>query len=152
MKVIALAGLVSIEKIQLTIDLATYYTWQTQQSVTIVDNIARLAIDPVQLSDETLIRITGDITDTLADVLRDIDSDIVILAISESAELDNLFITLDIVSENLPIELISIGLVDLRTCDCFPHLREKIEDYANVHLLAPFNVDDVVALIEGSAG
>lgn len=153
MKVIALIGLVSIEKIQLTTDLATHYTWHTDKSVTIIDNVARLAIDPVQLSDEPLVRINGDLTDSLADHLQSANSDIVLIAVSETAELDNLFVTLDIISENLPhIDLTTLGLIDLRTCDCFPNLREKLEDYADVHLLAPFDVQEVISLIEGSMG
>lgn len=152
-KVIALVGLVSIEKIQLTIDLATHYTWETDQTVTVIDNVARLAIDPAQLSDEPLLRITGDITKTLTDTLRDVDTDIIIIAVSESAELDTLFVSLDIMSETLPnIDLTTIGLVDLRTCDCFPNLREKLEDYADIHVLAPFNAEVVVGAIEGTIG
>ena len=153
MKVIALIGLVSIEKIQLVVDLATYYTWQTDKSVTVIDNVARLAIDRAQLSDEPLIRIAGDISDTLTTYLETIDSDVVLVAVSESAELDSLFIALDVVTETLPhVDLITVGLVDLRTCDCFPNLRVKLEDYADVNVLAPFNIEEVISIIEGSVG
>jgi|GEM_PF-1559421 len=153
MNVIPLIGLVSIEKIQLTIELATYYTWQTDKSVTVIDNVARLAIDPAQLSDEPLTRVTGDITNTLTDTLRECDTDVVIVAVSEAAELDNLFVGLDIMTETLPdINLTTVGLVDLRTCDCFPNLREKLEDYADVHFLAPFNAEEVISTIEGAVG
>lgn len=153
MKVIALIGLVAIEKIQLAVELATYYTWQTDKTVTVIDNVARLAIDPAQLSDEPLIRISGDITEQLADHLKTIETDMLLIAVSESAELDNLFIALDIITETLPdVDLITIGLVDLRTCDCFPNLRVKLEDYADVHFLAPFNAEEVVGAIEGTVG
>ena len=148
MKVVALVGLVSIEKIQLVIDLATHYTWNTDKSVTVIDNIARLAIDPVQLSDEPLIRVNGDITVGLVDRVRDLDSDIVLMAVSESAELDNLFISLDMMTEELPqVQLITIGLIDLRTCDCFPQIRENLEDYTDLHFLAPFDVNAILSII-----
>jgi len=149
--VIALVGLVSIEKIQLVIEVATHYTWDTDKTVTIIDNVARLAIDPVQLSDEPLIRVNGDLTDGLVDHLHDINSDIVLIAVSETAELDNLFVSLDIITEQLPhIKLVTIGLIDLRTCDCFPHIRETIEDYADVHFLAPFDVNAIIGVINGN--
>mgnify|MGYP003640109779 CR=1 FL=1 len=148
MKVVVLIGLVSIEKIQLVIELATHYTWETDKTVTVIDNVARLAIDPVQLSDEPLIRVNNDITEGLTDRIRDINSDIVLIAVSESAELDNLFVSLDIMTEALPhVDLLTIGLIDLRTCDCFPNIREKLEDYADVHFLAPFDVDGVIGVI-----
>lgn len=148
MKVVALIGLLSIEKIQLTIDLATHFTWNMNQSVTIIDNVSRMAIDPVHLNDEPLIRIKGDITQNLTDTLATIQSDIVLIAVSETAELDSLFITLDMMTGQLPqVDLITIGLIDLRTCDCFPHLREKLEDYADVGFLAPFDVDEVLEVI-----
>jgi len=148
MRVVAFVGLVSIEKIQLVIELATHYTWETDKTITIIDNVARLAIDPVQLSDEPLIRINDDLTERLTDRIRDINSDIVLIAVSESAELDKLFIALDIMSEKLPhIDLLTIGLIDLRTCDCFPQIRENLEDYAEVHFLAPFDVSEVITVI-----
>lgn len=148
MKVIALIGLVIIEKIQLTIDLATHITWKTDFDVTIIDNGARMVIDPVHLSDEPLIRVSGDITDSLADVLQSISTEIVLVAVSETAELDNLFVTLDIIAERMSdIDLTTIGLIDLRTCDCFPHLREKLEDYADVHFLAPFELSEVLNVL-----
>ena len=148
MKVVALIGLVSIEKIQLVTQLASHYNWNTDQSLTIIDNVARMAIDPVNLSDETLIRVNGDITAGLVDLLHDVQTDVVLIAVSEAAELDNLFISLDIMTEELPhVELKTLGLIDLRTCDCFPHLREKLEDYADVHFLAPFDVHEILGVI-----
>ena len=147
MKVIALIGLVAIEKIEIMTQLATHYTWDTDNSVTIIDNVARLAIDPASLSDEPLIRVNGDITGGLVDILRDIQTDIVLLAVSETAELDHLFVSLDLMTEQLPhIDLITIGLIDLRTCDCFPRIRERLEDYADVHFLAPFDVNEILGV------
>ena len=151
MKVIALVGLVSIEKIQLTIQLATYFTWDTDKTVTVIDNVSRMAIDYAELNDEPLIRINGDITHNLVDRLADIHTDIVLMAVSEAAELDNLFVSLDMMTEQLPdVDLTTIGLIDLRTCDCFPHLREKLEDYADVHFLAPFDVNNLLKTINQS--
>lgn len=151
MKVIALIGLVAIEKIQLVIEVATHYTWETDKTVTVIDNVARLAIDRVQLSDEPLIRVNGDITEGLVDKVRNINSDIVLMAVSESAELDNLFVSLDIMTEQLPhIDLTTIGLIDLRTCDCFPQLRENLEDYTDVHFLAPFDVNAMISIINNN--
>ncbi len=153
MKVIALIGLVAIEKIQLTVDLATYYTWQTDKTVTVIDNVSRLAIDPAQLSDEPLIRVKDELRETLIDQLPQINSDVVIVAVSEAAELDQLFISLDVMTETIAdVDLVTVGLVDLRTCDCFPNLRVKLEDYADMHFLAPFNAEDIIGVIEGAVG
>lgn len=148
MRVIAFVGLVSIEKIQLIIELATYYTWDTQLSVTVIDNVSRLTIDRAELNDEPLIRVNGDITQELTEQLADTESDIVLIAVSENAELDNLFIAFDMMREQLSqLDLTTVGLVDLRTCDCFPNLREKLESYTDVHFLAPFNVNNVLKAI-----
>lgn len=148
MKVVALIGLISIEKVQLTIQLANHFTWDTNQTVSVIDNVARMAIDRAELGDEPLIRVGGDITKRLVDLLADMSTDIVLMAVSEAAELDDLFVALDIMTEQLPhIDLLTIGLIDLRTCDCFPHLREKLEDYADVHVLAPFDVNKILGVI-----
>jgi len=148
MKVIALIGLVSIEKIELAIQLATHYTWETDQSVTLIDNVTRLAIDAARLSDEPLIRVKDDISEKLVDVLHNVHTDIAIVAVTETAELDKLFFNLEGLLNYMPdIELHTVGLIDTRTCDCFPHLRQKLEAYADVHFLAPFDVHEVLEVI-----
>jgi NAD(P)-dependent dehydrogenase (short-subunit alcohol dehydrogenase family) len=151
-KVIALVGLVSIEKIQVALELAQHYS-QAGHTVSIIDNVARLAIDRAQVGDESLQRINGDIIPLLGDVIPRQDADTLILAISENAGLDALFVALDILTEQHPtLDLMTVGLIDLRTCDCFPHLREKLEDYTDVHFLALFNVTHIVGAIEGTVG
>ena len=145
MNLIAFIGLVTIEKIRLVQDLARYYTWDAGQSVTIIDNVARMAIDPVHLSGETLIRFEDDISDKLAFILKEHGDDVVLLAISETAHLDELLVTFDEVTTTNPdIQLHTIGLLDLRTCDCFPHYREQLESYTETTLLAPFSVNAVL--------
>lgn len=149
MKLIALIGLVSIEKIELAIALATHYTWESDESVMLIDNVARLAIDRARLSDEPLIRVKDDLSEKLVDVLQDVHTDVVIMAVSEAAELDKLFFNLEGLLVQMPdIDLRTLGLIDLRTCDCFPHLREKLENYSDVHFLAPFDVNAVIEAVE----
>ena len=141
MKWIVLVGLVAIEKIQLTVELATHYTNQGKR-VTVIDNVSRLAIDPELLQGEALVRISGDILPKLADLRETVNSDVTLLALSETANLDDLFIAL---SEFEDIQ--TIGLLDLRTCDCFPHYREQLEANVDVTLYAPFELAHVLEAV-----
>ena len=54
MKLIALLGLVTVEKLQLVVQMADYYTRYTGQTVSIIDNMIGLTVDPVYLNDELL--------------------------------------------------------------------------------------------------
>jgi len=138
MQLIALLGLVSIEKIDLAVELGQHITSEGLSAV-VIDNGARLALDAERLGTETLIRLKGDLQHYLLDTLAHIEADVVILLVSEAAPLEASVLLLHDASDRCDIELQIIGLADLRTCDCFPHLREQLDDYADVSFLAPFD-------------
>jgi hypothetical protein len=143
MKVIVMAGLVTVEKIELASELATAFKKQVQ-SVVILDNIARLAIDQANF-DVPVRRIAGDITIQLKDVLYNLDADIVLLALSEQVHPDDLFIAIDSLSDTIrEIDVRTLALIDVRTCDCFPHLRESLEQNADVSIHLPYKLDEVL--------
>lgn len=144
MKLIALTGLVSIEKRDLTLELAQHYR-DTGQRVAIVDNIARLPIDPELTGGETLLRVEGDITPNLAALLENSSADIVILAVSERMHPETWLAALDNLREIRPdIEAQTTALIDLRTCDCFPNVRELLERYADKVVMLPYRLAQVV--------
>ncbi len=138
---IVLVGLVAIEKIHLTVELATHYTNQGKR-VTVIDNVSRLEIDPELLQGEEVIRLSGDILPKLSELHETVDSAVTLVALSETANLDEVFIAL---SELEDVQI--IGLLDLRTCDCFPQYREQIESDADVTLYAPFEIEQVLEAV-----
>lgn len=148
MKVIVLTGLVSIEKAQLTHDLATYF--RNDKHVTIIDNIARQAID--DSSEAVKIkRYSDDISKKLGDVLQETPSEVVILALSEQAHPEKIFIALDDLQEQRDDwQIYILALIDTRTCDCFPNVREALELYADVSIMMPYNLDEVLTYVNSA--
>lgn len=143
MWLIALTGLVSVEKIQLTIELAGYFNQQGKQ-VTVVDNIARLAIDPVHLSSTALIRRDGDILNDLNVLLRTLESEqieVIIFAASENASPEAMFAALADLSQ---VRVTTVAMIDVRTCDCFPNLRRALEDHADLVVNVPYEFSGVI--------
>lgn len=145
MKLIVLTGLVVIEKMHLTQELATHFE-KRGKKVFILDNIARLPMKH-EISNVVVQRITGDITIQLKDILHNLDADIVLLASSEQGHPDNLFTTFDTLSDTLDINILTLALIDLRTCDCFPTVRETLEQYADVSILLPYKMDEVLTYV-----
>lgn len=141
MKLIVLTGLVVIEKINLTVELADFYLKQGQ-SVSIIDNIARIPID-TEVAPVMPVRINGDITQQTK-IIAEQNSDIVLLAVSESTNPDTLFTSLELLRDTLPnLEIFTIALIDLRTCDCFPNVRERLELYADQVVMMPYKLEEV---------
>ncbi len=130
MLLIVLTGLVSVEKTQLAVHLARHYAEQGQR-VTVLDNIARLPMDSDPF-DQPPMRIAGDISRLLPQVLDHVQADVAILAASEAANPDDLFVALDALHDTHPaIRPWTVALIDTRTCDCFPQIRERLEMYAD---------------------
>lgn len=146
MKVIVLTGLVSIEKAQLARDLAGHFS--SDNNVTIIDNIARLAIDPI--NDAQIKRYEEDITKKLAEVLYAVPADIAVVAISEQAHPEKLFIALDDLQEQSDWQIYTLALIDTRTCDCFPNVREALELYADISVMMPYKIDEVLTYVDNS--
>ncbi len=130
MKLMVLTGLVSVEKAAAAAYLAKHYAEQGQR-VTVLDNVARIPMD-VTLFAQAPQRITGDISRVLPQVLDHVQGDVVILAVSEAANPDDVYVALDALKETHPhIAVKTIALIDTRTCDCFPQIRERLELYAD---------------------
>jgi hypothetical protein len=134
MQLIALAGLVSVEKIQLTIELAKHFTSE-EKTVAIVDNVSRLQIE----ADVPLYRV--ETLNELNTRLRTIKEQIVLFAVSETVSPEALLDTLD---ELTGIDITTLAMIDTRTCDCFPNLRVAFEDYADLVVNVPYELSEVV--------
>lgn len=141
MRVIVLTGLVSVEKAQLAQDLA--HEFQAEQSVTIIDNIARL---PIDTSLPALIkRFEGDIVPQFAEIVSEAHSDILIIALSEQTHPEKLFVATDNLREANPDwQIYTLAMIDIRTCDCFPNVRQALEMYADISVMIPYQLDDIV--------
>ena len=135
-RLIALTGLVSVEKAEIAQALAHHYATQGS-TVTLIDNIARFAIES-----ETAIRLNGDIAHYLAPTLDHIASDVVVLAAAETANPDDLFTALDALHAEYAVY--TLALIDTRTCDCFPALRQALETYADAVIQLPTEFDTVL--------
>lgn len=130
MQVIALTGLVSVEKIQLTLWLAKRLH-AAGQRVALLDNLARLRLDPVPGVPARLIRHAGALSG-LAGMLLPLvpDTDVVLVAVAEDADPEQLFATLSELPA--PLHTLAVAILDLRTCDCFPGLRLLLEAHADL--------------------
>lgn len=143
MKLVVLAGLITVEKIQLARELASFFKQQALK-VLVLDNVARLPMKPGNF-DVPVQRITDDITIQLKHLLQNSDADLLILALSEQIHPDDCFIMLENLSDTIAeIDIRSIALLDTRTCDCFPNLRENLEQYADLSIYLPYRLDEVL--------
>jgi hypothetical protein len=149
MQLLVLTGLVSVEKTEIAAHLAQQYAEQGQR-VTVLDNIARVPMEADSFAQPPM-RITGDISRLLPQVLDHVASDVVILAASEAVNPDDLFVALDALHDTHPhIDVRTIALIDTRTCDCFPQIRERLEMYADQVLNLPLDVEGSIDLDSGS--
>lgn len=130
-RIIALLGLVTVEKIDVAVRLA-----QHMPGCTVIDNIARMGINP-DLLPETVryMRVTVDLSAQLATIVEHTEGDLLI-AFSENEHPEASIAALDELS-NITV----IALIDERTCDCFPELGQMLKDYADITLYPPFNLD-----------
>jgi hypothetical protein len=135
---------VTAEKIELVLELARQHA-DAGRTVTVIDNVRRLKVDRAGLASVELIRLDGDLRDHLVEVVESMTSDVVLLAVSETARLDDLFVLLNDLRDQLPeVAVQTLALIDTRTCDCFPQLREQLEDYADVVVNLPVGADEVM--------
>lgn len=147
MKVIMLTGLVSVEKAQLTQDLARYFV--QNKSVTVIDNIARLEIDdlPEHVQRQSITSDTA--SDFVMAITQILSSDVVIAAVSEQTHPEKLFVALDNLKEQQSEwEIYTLAMIDTRTCECFPNVRQALEMYADASLMMPYELDDVIHYVD----
>jgi hypothetical protein len=144
MKLIMLAGLVAIEKHQLAGELAAHYTQQGQR-VTVFDNVARLALQPDQLGYGEVVRLPGDAFTQLPALLESSAADVLLLAVSENINPEQVYLMRETLSENYPLlEVHTVAIIDLRTCDCFPQTRLEYEQTADVIVMLPYDLERVI--------
>jgi hypothetical protein len=137
MELIVLTGLVLVEKINLTIDLARHFQ-QAGRTVTVLDNVSRLPIAWDRF--EPVVRL-DDLQRDLQPALAQVASEVALLAVSETVPPDDLLLLLDDLPE---VNVQIIALIDTRTCDCFPQLRVILEDHADVVIHLPVEFAEVV--------
>lgn len=126
-RVIALLGLVTVEKIDVAIQLAHQFP-----HATLIDNINRMTINPQNLPDSSrYLRVTHDLNTTLMHTSGDL-----IIAFSENDHPESQIALLDDLQKT---DVTIIALIDNRTCDCFPELRQILHAYADIVLYPPFN-------------
>lgn len=134
----AVMGLVVQEKINYVRDRAAYLHEQGQR-VRVLDNIARLSIDPASVPCPVE-RISG--TLQAQRITRHASStDEILLAVSETAHPDEIFAKLAWLTD---IQLTTVALIDTRTCDCFPHVRKTLEALADSVIHLPYEREDVL--------
>lgn len=144
MRLIVLAGLVSVEKIELAVELGQYLV-DTGSTVTIIDNVRRLAVDEFGLNSTALIRLGGELRDSLLSALEAATTDVALLAVAETMPPDDLFLLLHDLRDSLPgLEIQTLALIDTRTCDCFPQLRVSLEEGADVVVNLPAQAGEVM--------
>ena len=141
MQLLLLTGLVTVEKIDLTRQLAAHFA-ATGERVAVLDNISRLHIDPNDLPAAVSYQRINRPLDFTAD-LSHLGADRVLLALSETAEPNHTFTAL----LDLPsgVDVTTLALIDTRTCDCFPAMRATLEDYADLTVNLPYVIEDVIA-------
>lgn len=142
-RLIVLAGLPSIEKAFLAAELGAFWA-QQGLSVAILDNIARIAIDPETVGRARVTRAAGDMLPHLPYLLTQTPADRVIFAASETLPTDALFAALDSLDG---VRVTVAGLIDTRTCDCFPHMRAQLEADADTVIHIPYDLRAVVAAL-----
>ncbi len=120
MQMIALTGLVMVEKLDLTVELAKV-ALAHKQPVTVINNIHYPPLDAERLGSATLIDITKNISaDNLAAqviaALPTIADGVVLLPISEMIPPDPLFMALEDIRDSQPtLDLRMLALVNTRT-------------------------------------
>lgn len=146
MKLIVLMGLVSVEKHEAAQMLAQHYNEQGQ-TVALLDNVARLPLT-VNAMPESAQRLDGDALTQLPHVLARSEADVVILALSERAEPAASFVALDALYDHVvDLNLQILALIDTRTCDCFPNVRESLELHADAVLNLPISYQDLLEVV-----
>lgn len=135
-------GLVSVEKAELAAQIANHVTGSGRRGV-IFDGGARLRVDSEWVTAARLARLDADGLARLPDLLAASDEDVAILAAPETAATDAVFAALAAL-ERPGLAITTAALIDLRTCDCFPNLREELESSADVTLAIPYALSDAL--------
>lgn len=149
MKLIAITGLAGLEKGRLTLDLAEHFAQNGQ--VSIIDNGENNPLDSSR-SAFPIMRIDGDLAPELASQLARLAMlgvDVALLNVAESLNPEHLFAILENSVAGMEAfrmdDVRVVALIDDRTCNCFPHLHDLLESYADVTLRYPFTLQEALA-------
>lgn len=137
MPIIALAGLAAGEKAELALDLARHFS-QAGQRVHLTDNMQHMRVPadrlPQQVTHDRQTSLPAAATAAFESV-----AEVTLLVVAEQAAPDELFALLDSAAG-----VRVLAIVDDRTCDCFPTLRQSLEDHADAVLRPPFTLREVL--------
>ncbi len=118
-------GLATIEKIDLAVELARYYStgrissgWilSDGQSVTLINTMSHLPVDSERLGGAALVNVSGEIMGRLESLLTTVNSDVVVLVVSDDTHPDAFFMELEAVRGAIPdLDRRTVALIDART-------------------------------------
>ena len=144
MKISILTGIIGQEKAQFAIQLAQAYLAKGLR-VAIINN-GNVSIDNKVTANIYLGLTLGD-NERLYNELQSMQQDILLVIAAESAHPETIIDALDILQAAQPDSSSKlIALIDNRTCDCFPHLREMLEATADLTLRAPFSINEALKI------
>lgn len=155
MHLIVLTGLPTKEKGWLARDLARHYTANGQR-VAVLDN-ANIADELAVLTERIELvpmrggcaccAVAGKLYQSVAALGDSVDT--AIMAANNQTHIGSLAAVLDnlIAGNRTPITVTTVALVDDRTTCCFPYVAETLEATADVTLLAPFDVNVLLAAL-----
>lgn len=143
MRVIVIAGLAVVEKVDLTVALARHFVARGQR-VAVIDNGGRFTIDADILPDDVILRHRSESVQSLSiPVYDDSETDVTLYIADETLHPDDLFIAVDEArSQGQIVDVVAV--IDARTCDCFPQVRESLEMSADDVVHVPFNLKAVL--------
>ena len=144
MKIIVLTGIIGQEKAQFAVQLAQAYQ-DTGLRVAIINN------GTVPIANGLTAKIYAGLilggNEPLYNEIQTMQEDVLLVIAAESAHPEALIAALDNLQAAQPDNRSQlIALIDDRTCDCFPHLREILEVTADLTLHAPFSIDEALKI------
>jgi hypothetical protein len=123
-KLITLVGLNTVAKAQLMRDLSAHFQEQGLTTQQFDGSVTRFADTNIQTSVKS-------------------DDQITIWNTPQNTEMERLSsVLLD--QEAQGVQPLTIALLDTRTCDCFPTLREEMEQTADLTLSLPFDLKEAL--------
>jgi hypothetical protein len=142
MHLIVFAGLASFEKAHLVAEVAESLA-ADGSDVVIIDNSDRHW--PAATQDFDTIRMTGPLSAGMFEAIARVDAEYVLLIVAESTTPDALIDAVEMIRDHrISVYVRLLALVDDRTCDCFPALREQLEANADVTLRSPYRLEEAL--------
>ncbi len=132
-----------MEKVDLTVALAQHFM-DTGRRVAVMDRGARLRLTTDHLPDEVILRPRSEpVQSPLIPVYDDSEVDVTLYIASETLHPDDLFIAVD-EARSRGHTVAVLAVIDARTCDCFPQVRETLELSADVVVNVPYDLNTIL--------